>query len=192
MNPQFKAAWALHKFLSARRIRYAIIGGIAVQRWGRPRLTADVDLTILLTPGEERRALEELVAAFEGRRSDAVEFALRHRILLLHVPGAADVDVSLGLPGYEDEVVERAVEYDLGGGRKVRLCSAEDLIIHKAIAGRPQDLMDIEGVILRQGERLDVGYIRRWLRTFSDLLETDEVIQRFERPWKELSAESGA
>jgi len=190
MNPQFEAAWALHQFLASRGIPYAIIGGIAVQRWGRPRFTQDVDITILLPPGEEGPILEELLATFEGRRPDALAFARQHRVLLLRVPGASDVDLSLGLPGYEDEVMARAVDYDLGDGRVVRLCSAEDLIIHKAIAGRPQDALDIEGVILRQGHRLDVAYIRHWLGIFADLLETDEVVQRFEMPWAQFVEKS--
>lgn len=190
MNAQEKAAWALHRFLALRGIPYAIIGGMAVQRWGRPRFTQDVDFTILLVPGEERPILEEIAAAFPARHPNAVEFAVRHRILLLHVPGAADVDISLGLPGYEDEVIARAVDYPIGKRRIVRLCAAEDLIIHKVVAGRPQDLADIEGVLLRQQERLDVPYIRKWLKVFAELLGTDEVLWRFERPWERLSAES--
>ena len=78
-----------------------------------------------------------------------------------------------------------AFDYDLGDGRTIRLCSADDLIIHKALAGRPQDETDIEGVILRQRHHLDVSYIRRWLRAFADLLETPEVLQRFEIPWRQ-------
>jgi predicted nucleotidyltransferase len=187
MSLQIEAAWALHQFLSARGIPYAIIGGIAVQRWGRPRFTQDVDLTVLLPPGQEEPILAELLAAFPGRIPDALAFARRNRVLLLTVPGGASVDLSLGLPGYEEEVMARAVDYDLGDRRLVRMCSAEDLIIHKAVAGRPQDLADIEGVILRQGSRLDVPYIRRWLRIFADLLETDAVLQRFERPWAQFN-----
>ena len=30
----------------------------------------------------------------------------------------------------------RAVPYDLGDGREIRACSPEDLVIHKALAGR--------------------------------------------------------
>ena len=73
---------------------------------------------------------------------------------------------------------------DIDSDKWVKLCSAEDLIIHKAVAGRPQDLHDIEGVVLRQGTRLDVSYIRSWLTEFADLLGDLEILVRFEQPWQ--------
>ncbi len=145
MNRQFETAWQLHLFLTDRGIPYAIIGGIAVQRWGQPRFTRDVDVTILLPPGKEEPILREIAGLFPPRIEDAVAFALEHRVLPITVPGGSEADLSLGLPGYEEHVIARAVLYDLGQGREVRLCSPEDLIIHKALAGRPQDLLDIEG-----------------------------------------------
>ncbi len=185
MNLQFETAWRLHQFLTERGIPYVIIGGIAVQRWGQPRLTRDVDLTILLPAGQEEPVLREILRAFPGRVEDALQFALVHRVLPVRVPGGSEADITLGLPGYEEGVVARAVDYDLGDGRVVRLCSAEDLIIHKAVAGRPQDLMDIEGIVARQRDRLDPAYLRRWLGEVSALLEDPEIAQRFERAWEE-------
>ena len=96
------------------------------------------------------------------------------------------LDISLGLPGYEDEVMRRAAPVEVAPGKQVRICSAEDLIIHKAIAGRPQDAHDIEGVVYRQFAALDAAYIRRWLREFAELLENPEIQQRFEFPWRKI------
>lgn len=185
MNLQFEAAWRLHELLTARSIPYAIIGGIAVQRWGQPRLTRDVDLTILVQPGREESVARDLVAAFRPRIADAVEFAVEHRVLPLDVPGGSEADVSFGLPGYEEFVIDRAQPYDLGDGRAVRLCSAEDLIVHKALAGRPQDLMDLEGIVVRQRASLDIAYIRRWLEELAGVAEEPEIAARFERIWAE-------
>lgn len=185
MNRQFETAWQLHRFLIEREIPYAIIGGIAVQRWGQPRLTRDVDLTIQLPAGREEPILREILRAFPGRMDDALQFALVHRVLPVRLPGGSEADITLGLPGYEEHVIARAVDYDLGGERTVKLCSAEDLIIHKAVAGRPQDLMDIEGIVARQRDRLDLAYLRRWLGELSTLLDDPEVAQRFERAWAE-------
>lgn len=185
MNLQFETAWRLHQFLSEREILYVIIGGIAVQRWGQPRLTRDVDLTVLLQAGREEPVLREMLRAFPGRVDGALRFALVHRVLPVQVPGGSEADITLGLPGYEEGVIARAVDYDLGDGRVVRLCSAEDLIIHKAVAGRPQDVMDIEGIVARQRDRLDLAHLRRWLGEFSALLDDPAVAQRFERAWDE-------
>ena len=185
MNPQFETAWQLHSFLSQHRIPYVIIGGIAVQRWGQPRLTRDVDITILLPPGNEDAGLREIVAAFPARIEDAVAFALEHRVLPVEVPGGSEADISLGLPAYEEHAIARAVPYDLGDGREVRLCSAEDLIIHKALAGRPQDVLDIEGIVVRQGAVLDIAYVRRWLRELAQFAGDPAVAARFERIWTE-------
>ena len=62
------------------------------------------------------------------------------------------------------------------------------MIIHKAVAGRPQDLRDIEGIIIRQAQKLDLAYIRRWLAMFAGWLESDDVIQRFEQPWRKFQS----
>lgn len=44
----YEAAKEIHEFLSGGNISYVIIGGIAVQRWGDPRLTKYVDVTLII------------------------------------------------------------------------------------------------------------------------------------------------
>jgi hypothetical protein len=183
VNGQFEAAWQLHRFLTGRGIPYAIIDGIAGQRWGEPRLTIDVDLAILLPPGAEEPALREIAAAFPPRLKDAVTFAIEHRVLPIDVAGAGPADLTLALPGFEEEAIRRAVEYDLGRGRVVRLCTAEDLVVYKCVAGRARDVLDVEGIIARQAGTLRVGEIRRWLEEFAWLTDDSEVVARFERAW---------
>jgi hypothetical protein len=183
---QFNAILEVHDFFSKEDIPYAIIGGIALQHWGEPRFTRDVDVTVLVPMGKEIEGLGKILSFFPARISDALGFALKHRVCLVKSSEDYEIDISLGIPGYEEEVIRRAVDYDLGGGHLIRICSAEDLIIHKAVAGRPQDLADIESIIIRQGKRLDVGYIRQWLGEFSRLLEIEEVTVRFERPWEKM------
>ena len=187
MNGQFEAAWRLHRFLTERDIPYAVIGGIAVQHWGEPRLTVDVDLAILLPPGAEERWLREIAAAFPPRLKDAVAFAVEHRVLPVEVPDAGPADLSLALPGFEEEAIARAIDYDLAEGRRVRLCTAEDLIVYKCVAGRPQDVLDVEGIIHRQGASLDTARIRRWLEEFARLTDDRAIVVRFEQAWGERS-----
>lgn len=84
------------------------------------------------------------------------------------------------------ELHQFAVEFELEPGKAIRVCSAEDLIIHKAIAGRPQDVRDIEGIVYRQRDALDVATIGRWLHAFAGLLDSPEIVERFERPWQRI------
>ena len=181
MNGQFEAAWRLHLFLSERNIPYVVIGGLAVQRWGEPRLTIDVDLAILLRAGYEEQRLREIAAAFPPRLKDAIAFALEHRVLPIDVPGASPVDLSLALPGFEEEAIARAVDYEVGPGRAVRLCTAEDLVVYKCVAGRAQDVLDVEGIVARQGHTLDAAHVRRWVNEFAQLTGDREIAARFER-----------
>jgi hypothetical protein len=51
----------------------------------------------------------------------------------------------------------------------LRTCSAEDLIVHKAFAARPQDWVDVEGVLLKQRGQL------RWQQIWSDLATLAEL-----------------
>jgi hypothetical protein len=184
VNGQFEAAWQLHRFLSERSIPYVIIDGVAVQRWGEPRLTVDLDVAILLCAGAEERRLREIAAAFPPRLKDAVSFALEHRVLPIDVPGACPADLSLALPGFEEEAIGRAVDYEVGSGRAVRLCTAEDLVVYKCVAGRPQDVLDVEGIVARQGDALDAPHIHRWLDEFAQITGEGEIATRFEHVWR--------
>jgi hypothetical protein len=184
VNGQFEAVWELHRFFTDRGIPYVIIGGIAVQRWGEPRLTIDVDLAILLPPGREDQQLQEIAAAFPPRLPDAVAFAVEHRVMPIDVPGASPADLSLALPGFEEDAIARAVDYEVGPARSVRLCTAEDLVVYKCVAGRPQDLLDLDGIVARRGEALDIGHIRRWVGEFGRITDDPEIVARFERAWE--------
>jgi len=185
MNNRFQAAWEIHKFLTKHNIPYAIIGGTALPRWGEPRFTKDVDLTVVTSLEEGVVPFVHLMLThFESREPDALAFARQNRVLKLRASNQCDIDISLGLPGYEAKMLERAVEYELEKGKTVRVCSAEDLIILKSVAGRPQDLTDIQGVILRQRAKLDAAHIRKWLKQFDELLPEPHALQDFERLWR--------
>ncbi len=186
MNAQFTALCQIHQFFKREGISYAIIGGMALQHWGKPRFTQDIDIALLVTLGEEEALLEKILAVFSPR---AIAFTLKNRVCLVKSKEGYPIDISLGIPGYEEEVMKRAVSCKLGGDQVVKICFAEDLIIHKIIAGRPQDLNDIETVIMRQGKKLDVAYIRKWLKEFSVLLESKDLIGRFENFWECLRKE---
>jgi hypothetical protein len=166
------------------------MGGLAVQYWGEPRLTRDVDVTAAVPLDGTEDFVRLIMSHFVSRVEDAVSFARQTRMILVKASNGCEIDISMSIPDYEDEVIRRAIDYELEQGKRVQLCSAEDLIIHKAVAGRPRDIEDIEGIVYRQGNSLDVEYIRLWLREFAAALENPELSNRFKVPWRRLHAKS--
>ncbi len=181
MNPLLVAAREILDWLAANDLRACLIGGLAVQRWGEPRLTQDVDVTVLADYGTEQRVIDLCLSGFQPRRIDAAAFALQYRVLLIRSSCGVDIDVSLGAIPFEVETIERASPFEFESGLILNTCSAEDLIIHKAVAGRSRDVADIETIILRQYGSLDRDRIRSWLRVFAELKEDPDVLESFER-----------
>jgi hypothetical protein len=163
--------------------RFCFIGGLAVQKWSEPRVTDDVDLTIFTGFGTEAPFVDALLALdwVEPRIPEARGFALTRRVLLLQTKGGVGIDVALGAFAFEDDAIRRGLEVTLLPGRALRLCTAEDLIVFKAFAARPQDWRDVEMTIVRQGdETLDWTYVHRQLRPLLELKETPEVLEQLE------------
>src|SRR5439155_12046794 len=122
------------------RLRFCFIGGIAIQHWGEPRTTRDIDVSVFAGFGGEGPIIDQLLAAFPGRIADAREFAIRHRVLLIWVRDSAGVSVDAALAGlpFESEMIARAVRVSLDTGPPVQICTAEDLMVLKAFADRLQ------------------------------------------------------
>ncbi|MBI4786449.1 MAG: hypothetical protein HY782_05315 [Chloroflexi bacterium] len=185
MIPLFQAAWEIHQFLTRHKIPYAIIGGFAVQHWGIPRLTVDVDLEVRAPLEEGSAELVRLVLSqFPSRVSDPFVRARQDRVILISASNGRGIDVSFGVPGYEEEFLRRAVDYKLTRGKVVRICAAEDLVVHKCVAGRAHDLRDVHGVVARQFNALDIVYVREWLTFFDNLLPEPVALERFEQTWQ--------
>jgi hypothetical protein len=72
MNPIFAAGLEVQRICEAAEFSFCFIGGLAVQRWGEPRMTADVDLTLLTGFGGEARYVDELLRVFQGRLTEAL------------------------------------------------------------------------------------------------------------------------
>lgn len=166
---------AVQKLLDRFGNQGVIIGGVAASVLGTPRLTADVDAVLLLSISRLPELLE--VAAALGllpRMVDAEQFARRNRVVLLrHAESGISVDVSLGMLPFEAEVVARSSVHQIGD-IALRLPTPEDLIILKAVAHRPKDMLDI-AEILKSHPDLDRVRIEEWVCEFAAALESPEL-----------------
>lgn len=176
MNALLEAAAEVHACCQEKGWSYCIVGGMAVLRWGKPRTTQDVDLTLLTGFGEEERFVDALLERFQPRRADARSFALKYRILLLNSSKQVGIDVALGALPFEESTIARATPYQYAPGVTLITVSAEDLVVTKAFAGRPQDWGDLRGILQSQRGRLDWPYIEGQLGILCEMKESPETL----------------
>lgn len=172
----------LLKQFEEQRIRYAVIGGVALGMLGTARATMDLDFlvhrqdmervhAILTAVGYQRRACTENVSHYEHADGEwgSVDFLHAFR------------EISVGM-------LARAKAYPLFDGRlQVRVLEPEDVIGLKvlAIANNPgrytKDHSDIEVLAERYGARLDWRRIQEYFDLFNLATEGHQLKERFSR-----------
>jgi hypothetical protein len=174
------SAIELQGFLETCRYQFCFIGGIAYQRWGEPRVTDDMDVTVITGFGNETPVIQAVLKRYQARVSDAAGFALQTRVLLIQDIAGFGIDMSLGALPFEERVVTRSSLWGVHGLGHIRTCSAEDLVVLKAFASRPQDWIDVEKVIIRQGQRLNRQLIIEELTPLAELKEDPQILEHLQ------------
>jgi hypothetical protein len=182
VQPSLPASLAdLARWLDAARIPSTIIGGVAASALGRPRLTQDIH-ALAIVPEEGWAKVVDSASRYGivPRIEGALEFARRSRVLLLrHAASGIDVDVTLGGLPFEEAVVAKSQDHNVGGLR-IRFPRVEDLLVMKAIARRPKDIEDIRG-LLAANPQVNVSEVRRWVREFSAAMSMSDMLDEFDR-----------
>ena len=145
--------------LDAHEIHNCLVGGLAATLRGRMRNTEDVDLVIATDVDEAIRFLQALPKdQFRPFFPEAEKVARTACILALeHVDTQITLDLAIGMSGFEQQIVSRSESLPLAG-TKINVATAEDLILMKVLAGRPQDEQDIAGIIATRGDTIDWDY----------------------------------
>jgi hypothetical protein len=158
---------------------FCFIGGLAVQHWGEPRLTRNVDVSVLTGFGPEEEFISAILKGYKARLPDAKEFAEKHRVLLVQTFSGIDFDISLAALPFEEEMIRRSTLVEYLSGVELRICSAEDLVVLKSFANRPQDWQDVNAILERQGkENLDWPYIVTNLSPLVEVKEDPQIMER--------------
>lgn len=146
---------ALAGLLDREGISYALTGGHAVNALLEPRLTRDIDVTIISDAAGTARLRAALEA--DGFHVDR-EFGAEQPSgpdFVRFVREPVVIEIQLAKTRFQHELVQRS---RAEGG--VRIASPEDLIVLKLIADRPKDQDDLRGLALLPS--LDWDYIGRW------------------------------
>ena len=146
--------------LQRARVRYLVVGGVAVVLHGHPRFTADLDLFVALEAANVHAALTALATLGYRPRApvpaeqlaDPVMRAqwVAHKgmtVFCLWSPEhpATEVDIFVEEPFAFDDAYARALRIDLEEV-EVAVAAIPDLIAAKRRAGRPKDLEDIRAL----------------------------------------------
>lgn len=158
-----------------------IIGGIAVIAAGVSRQTIDVDATVLGRGVD----LDVTISTFERhgivpRIEDAREFARERQVLLLqHLHSGVTIEVSFAWLPFEEEALSQAREVDFDG-LTLRVARPEDLIIYKSAAWRDRDRSDIERLLVRHIDDIDLTRVRGLVAEIGSVLGDPGRIDAFE------------
>jgi predicted nucleotidyltransferase len=181
MKRLYEALQEIVDLLDALRIKYAIMGGIAVRVHGISRPTQDLDFLIALPTDRLDQffdSIEELgYSVPESYRRGWVDrvagmpLVKFRRYLADH---GLDIDVFLVDSPIQEEMIKRAqvAEFD---NLRARVVSPEDLIILKLMAGRHRDLGDVTDILFMQG-RLDEQYLRHWAKELGVADKLEQVL----------------
>jgi hypothetical protein len=150
----------IFKQLNRRHIDYTVVGGVALVMHGVVRLTADLDLMLYLdeknlnkfidlmgelgykprVPVKARDLADPAKRAYWRQEKNMEVFSFYHPRQAISL-----IDVFISEPLPYKEIKSRAVHMKIGN-LSVPVVSKEDLIKLKKIAGRPQDLEDINAL----------------------------------------------
>ncbi len=156
--------------------RYALIGGLASSIRGRARATEDIDLILLCDVTEALALVASLHQTGFVPLIDNYEEVVKSALLLplLNERSNIQLDLAIGLSGFEREVVERADPIFIGHS-EIFVATAEDLLIMKVMADRPQDQQDVNGIIAVQAGQLDWNYCIETATQLQDAVSVDLV-----------------
>ncbi len=177
----FQVASSLQSLFRKKAWKFCFIGGVALQRWGEPRVTQDIDVTLFTGFKDDEVYIDELLKHYPARIDGIRTFAIEQRVLLLKTKTNIGIDISLGGLPFEEEMIERASDFEFLPGISLCTCSAEDLIVLKAFAAREKDWSDIHTVIVRQRAQLDQSYMLKKLTPLAELKEEPEILARLKK-----------
>lgn len=169
--------------LDGLEVPWMLVGGLAVGAWTEPRGTKDCDIA-LEVPLDSARLAEALegigLAAFRGdleraRTGGSVRLRLEH-------PDAPPLVVDLLCAGteFEAEALSRRMTVDVLGVR-TPVVSPDDLVVYKLIAGRPQDLADVDKLFRFGRAPADEARVRRWAREWEVEDRLDRALRAAQR-----------
>lgn len=164
---------AIHRSLAEARVGHAFGGALALAYYAEPRATIDIDLNVFVAPAEHAAVHAALAPLGLDDEVDAA--ALERDGQCRWWWGRTPVDLFFAYDELHDAMRREARTVPFGDGT-ITVLAPEHLTICKAVFDRPKDWLDIEQILVCEGD-LDVAEVERWLTRIAGA--GDRRTQRF-------------
>lgn len=163
---------AICRELVRLRLRFALVGGLAVSVRAEVRFTRDVDIAVAVADDTEAESLTYELRLVGYSAVASVEHATRHRLSTVRLmsPSGVKVDLLFASSGIEAEIIDHATPIALEGAGSVPVANAEELLAMKVLSmtdTRLQDRIDAQH-LLQFTPSLDIARVREHLARITD------------------------
>lgn len=149
----------LYRSFQQHNVRYLLCGGLAINMYGIPRSTADMDIILDLTEDNLQQFLKSIEAfgyqssipisvlqlADETLRQSLLKAGLVTISFLSSILQMITLDVLVDVPFSFQDLWKKRTERK-SGDTTLQLVGVEDLVALKEISNRQQDRLDIESL----------------------------------------------
>ena len=134
------------RLLTAKKIKYLLVGGYAVGYHGYPRATNDMDIWLAIDPATADQMVQALKEfGFDTPQLSKELFLQENKIVRMGSPPIRiEILTSISGVSFDDSFQKRIV--DEIDGVQVNIINLEQLKINKKASGRHKDLDDLENL----------------------------------------------
>ncbi len=162
-------------FFEKQNIPYALIGAMALNMYGRPRTTLDIDFLVLIDEKEldniKDQAISEIILLDEEWIKNNPMLAKSH--VRFNIEEVA-IDFMLPRDDHDKQVLKRRQKKKIHN-QILWIITPEDLILQKLKVGRPRDFEDALTVLERLSGKLDVQYLECLAKRLGIFNELDYI-----------------
>ncbi len=178
------------EYFHQRKLRYVIVGGVAVSVYGYPRSTQDIDLIIDHEDLDVNDFCEYLRANdFQVTEDDLlIAFKDKSHATIFHRTLSTRLDVKGNFSVEDEDTLNTALELPIENFN-ISLVSPEAFIIHKLKFGSSRDLEDALAVYIRMKPKLQTKELLRIAQLtkveplLSDLIEIADKSIKQQKKW---------
>ena len=107
----------------------------------------------------------------------------------LRASNGIPLDVTLGALPFEDKAIASASAEEIVAGVRLQLAPPGALVVFKVFADRPQDWLDVEGIIVKSGRLINWNEVRADLESLVELKEDSTALGRLDELISRLSTD---